>query len=451
MKPLYDGFLRHSRSAYPGLAEFLERATAKLDDTADIESLLSVLGTISSSDAILPQGVDEAVLSAWAKDGRTLRSHLLSYVVEQCETFEREAAKELCGPFLTRVRDRNGTILTTNYDRVIEYVAERVGVRISDGFEPGEIVAPWNGKLDDELPLLKLHGSVTWYGTAGDPQAYLRLDRGYPLPGPDFSLARGGTALETLMIVPTLEKDALRQPYSHLLTRFNDLLADAQALVVVGSSLRDEHLVSVLTYRREHLVVIVIGHSAAQSARRLPGMRVATVDADTEALLRAGQPRLFEFIDSINDSDTVDDVAAAAEAMSRDLTQQIAQWSSLDPATQAALEGTKSTDFGERLAALSALRAAAARDEIEAAVIPMVQDPSPEVRSLAASLLSRFKSVAATNALKAVAINDASPGVRLEASLALQAIGTADAVAALGERKSLNPADSFIETALQAM
>ena len=54
----------------------------------------------------------------------------------------------------------------------------------------------------------KLHGSVTYYGDRDAQKAnrFFRLDRGYPLPSPNFRLTREGNALEPLMVLPTLEK-----------------------------------------------------------------------------------------------------------------------------------------------------------------------------------------------------------------------------------------------------
>jgi hypothetical protein len=70
------------------------------------------------------------------------------------------------------------------------------GVRLADGFarSTSEVVSPWKRGLRlSGLTFAKLHGSVTWYRDEHPSSpVYLRLDRGYPLPEPDFHLSRGG-------------------------------------------------------------------------------------------------------------------------------------------------------------------------------------------------------------------------------------------------------------------
>jgi hypothetical protein len=85
--------------------------------------------------------------------------------------------------------DSRAVVITTNYDRIVEYVAESLGVGLSDGFETirGQVASTWTGQFDVGLDLLKLHGSVTWYGVRASETEFVRLDRGYPLPGPDFT------------------------------------------------------------------------------------------------------------------------------------------------------------------------------------------------------------------------------------------------------------------------
>ena len=139
-------------------------------------------------------------------------------------------------------------LFTTNYDRVVEHACETGDVRFADGFGHSKLAAPWERSFDAKIRLCKLHGSVTYYidRHSGVEPVFWRLDRGYPLPSPDFRLTRLGRELEPLMVLPTLEKEALGDPYGHLNHLFVDTMARAKVVVAVGTSLRDKHLVSAI-------------------------------------------------------------------------------------------------------------------------------------------------------------------------------------------------------------
>ena len=114
----------------------------------------------------------------------------------------------------------------------------------------GSVAAPWSGEFNGKLHLYKLHGSVTYYGDreARDGRRYFRLDRGYALPSPDFRLTREGNTLEPLMVLPTLEKETLDDPYGQLNHRFAEMMSGSRVVVAMGTSLRDNDLVSAINY-----------------------------------------------------------------------------------------------------------------------------------------------------------------------------------------------------------
>ena len=177
-------------------------------------------------------------LARWTSQSRSIRAHLVSYIIERCEQFDRERAEADLARWLERLNTSNELsavhFFTTNYDRILEYVSEYADIPLDDGFATSEndLVAPWTGNFASKLRLYKLHGSVTYYVDRKSPPAkeFLRLDRGYSLPDPDFRLSRNGRELEPLMVLPTFEKDATGDPYGHLMHVFTETLSAGWAV-----------------------------------------------------------------------------------------------------------------------------------------------------------------------------------------------------------------------------
>ena len=116
---------------------------------------------------------------------------------------------------------------------------------------------------------------------------FLRLDRGYPLPGPDFRLSREGNELEPLMVLPTLEKDALGEPYSHLNHMFTDTMADTLLVIAVGISLRDNHIASAINYNAENVVVLLVDDDPIFPGRRIAGVRNLKLSTDARTFFES--------------------------------------------------------------------------------------------------------------------------------------------------------------------
>jgi hypothetical protein len=214
---------------------------------------------------------------------------------------------------LNALADRSVVVFSTNYDRVVEVVCEACGITASDGFGSNwtHPVVNWNGRFEQHgLKLAKLHGSVTWYAEHGTAE-FVRLDRAYALADPDLTLARGGRQLRPLMIIPTLEKETLTQPYGFLAQHLASTLASIRLLIVLGSSLRDQHLVNAIDYQRDRLAVLVLGRGARATADRLQTVYRAAVEVDTDRLLRHGVPALVDLLDRVADLEEPQDLAAA--------------------------------------------------------------------------------------------------------------------------------------------
>ncbi len=443
MRPFFERFLDFSRRQYPNLAPAIEAMVGDLGPDADLESLLSKLNAAVEVGAGLPPGFDTSELADWIQSATALRSHLLSYIVELCEQFDRDKAVQLCSQFVRDAAETRIILFTTNYDRVIEYVCTSTGVRFADGFahEPGELANPWNAEFRDGLPLAKLHGSVTWYVDRSERSTFLRLDRGYPLPGPDFHLSRLGRALEPLMIVPTLEKQALGPPYNYLLNFLTDTLSRTRLLILIGTSLRDEHIVGSFAYHSSRLSVLIVGPHAEGLVARLRGIMVDALSVSAEEFLTVSGDSLRGLVE---EAVGVEDPATRAEmihAFAETERHRIAEWRGLTDTQRRLVKDLERKDLNRQLAALESLRGVA-HSEVMEATLPLLGAESVELRSSAAGSLGLAREDGAVQMLERLAIEDPDRVVRLEAALALQRIATPSANEALDRLKAARPEEA---------
>ena len=434
MKPFFQSFRDCAIRKYPELQGTLRKHLERLEDGSDIEALLSSLGSAEGLRNSMPPGSalsDE--LDAWEEESTALKGHLVSYIIERCERFDEGTAVKRVRPLLKGLveNEATGTICfpTTNYDRIIEYVSNTVGLKLSDGFGGhGEAVtAPWTGEFEQRLQLYKLHGSVTYYG---DRQAqgsgrYFRLDRGYPLPGLDFRLTRGGNALEPLMVLPTLEKETLDDPYGQLNHRFAEMVAKSRVVVAIGTSLRDKDLVSALNYSARRSVILLVDAEPSIAQSRIQDLRCITIKADSSDFLIVSTKRLVKLLDACAGEDEDSVVIQRVETFAREEKRKIAQWVTTSSDQRDALRviQTEGTD-SKKMNALQVLWGLGDADVVEAvSKMCRIDQSSPIIRKAAAGCLGLSGSHKAAEALREYTINDPLPDVRLEGYLALRETG----------------------------
>lgn len=447
MRPFFDDFTSFARRRYPRLAESLDQLVDRIGDHGDLEDLLTVLNQAIGVEEGLPAGVDSERIRAWVDDARRLRAYLLSFIVDRCERFNPEKVAGLCGPLFVGIGDLPVSVFSSNYDRVVEHACDEASVELADGFARGadQVANQWTGDFDSALTFCKLHGSVTWYVDRHSDQTpvYLRLDRGYPLPDPDFRLSRGGSDLEPLMIIPTLEKEALSAPYNQLSLRFSDDLGRSRLVVVLGSSLRDEHLVGTITYRADRVVALVVSPRARDVATRLVGVPTVPLAVGTEQFLTVSVPALLELIRNATSHDSSpEDLEPLVEAFARTEDARIAEHYALTSEEREALE-TLSSSEKERLLPALRMLAGSRHPQVLTAVQALLEHEAAEVRSTSAGVLAVPGDEGTVPRLSGLALNDPAPLVRLEAALALRRIGGEAAEEALRRRAEERADDDF--------
>lgn len=454
MRPFLRSFEEMAKKKYPELVDTLQKHLSKLMDDSDIEALLTSLGSAESVINSLPPEMPVSEdLKQWEKESRFLKAHLVSYIIERCERFNRERAESVLEPLIRRLYQsssiRETHLFTTNYDRIIEHVCESCGIDFSDGFDKPrrELAAPWTRAFDGKIRLYKLHGSVTYYvdKELENEPTFLRLDRGYPLPSPDYCLTREGHEIEPLMVLPTLEKEALGDPYGHLNHLFVETMSRTKIVIAIGTSLRDDHLVSAINYNTDNIVVLLVDTDPARARTRIPGVESITLKASTEDFLNVSTGRLVSLFESCVEERDRAEIIQEVNDFARREFEEISQSISMTEDQREALYAIRSdSNENDILRALQNLHGVANGRVIETVISKCHPSNSDVIRKAAVGCLGLSGSPAAVAALQAVATEDQSPDVRLEGYLALRNIGTKDAESALELAQSKWPEDKYL-------
>ena len=151
------------------------------------------------------------------------------------------------------------TVVTTNYDTLLEDAAESLNFTVFDGFSFSQ-----TPKFDDDMfewhlskhvsniktqeniykkqviDLLKIHGSLTWE-KGKDGASIVRKEK--------------GTIGEPVMIFPSSNKymQSYEEPYFELFSRFQEMLKKPNTLLItIGFSFADNHISRMITQAIKH-------------------------------------------------------------------------------------------------------------------------------------------------------------------------------------------------------
>lgn len=145
-------------------------------------------------------------------------------------------------------------IVTTNYDRVLEYTMSYHDVIFTDGFN-GKVLSSFNENLFQSkniVNLIKVHGSLNWFNIDGEIRYVSSCFDKY---APQI-IAPGKSKYQ----------DAYNSPYRELIQKADNFIKDAPSFLVVGFGFNDEHLTPrIKTQIKKGVPVVLITKKITES------------------------------------------------------------------------------------------------------------------------------------------------------------------------------------------
>lgn len=195
-----------------------------LDNDTDLESALQQVD-------FGPEQLDVVVSSTW----HYINRHCLA-LADQLHTQGYSLPLSRLLSHFARVANPRIQVVTTNYDRVVEYAADLAGLDHYTGFRSGYYrtfrTTREHREANRPVQIWKVHGSLDWFRT---------------LDGRTFSrpLARDIPA-DTVPLVVTPGTSKYRttheDPYRAIIAAADDALASADSLLCIGFGFNDEHI-----------------------------------------------------------------------------------------------------------------------------------------------------------------------------------------------------------------
>lgn len=141
-------------------------------------------------------------------------------------------------PLLRAASSSKVQVATLNYDNSVELLATQVGADLDSGIESWTGGYRWNWRPEASVRLLKLHGSLDW-------RLRVRREQGERIPvdrvlvGEDDRQRWGSNMGVVFGQGSKLRADG---PFLAMLIEFDRFLESTEHLVIVGYSMRDEHI-----------------------------------------------------------------------------------------------------------------------------------------------------------------------------------------------------------------
>jgi hypothetical protein len=259
-----------------------------------LEALLGIVSNIITNAQTLPTGTTTTINGQVVTEAqaRSVDNLLKKWVYQRCHQLRVPTPEALIHhrELLRRVLLRSTKlprckIFTTNYDLIIEYALDSLGIMYFDGFGgsiqrtlhpesyhydlyyPGETTEGHVSRVDRVLHFYKLHGSINWRRQATASSLDVTINHNEPAD-PDYG---------NLMIYPSPLKNTEMHgyPYAEMLRHFSAHINQSQSvLFTIGYAFMDDHI-NRLIYQAlnvpSFVLVIVIPEFGTPPANTRPG------------------------------------------------------------------------------------------------------------------------------------------------------------------------------------
>lgn len=455
MRELYTDFVKYIERTRPHCYSLVERIQATFGPTADLEALISQLDKIRAiRDGLAVLQPNDIPPMPEIDVADELRGYLDAYLIEVCERFDMRKVRNLLSEFVNFCNDSDAYVFSTNYDRLIETAAAGLAIPCVDGFEQGshKPESAWTGHDIglSGVKLVKLHGSVNWYREDGSG-AVFRLERGYSLPSHEYRLTHGDKALRPLMIIPTLEKSVLENPYAALLTVFSDALLQLEVLFVIGNSMRDEHIKNTIGARIGELEVVLVNPEADKLGPDFGVTdNVHAAPIGTEDFIAQGVPRLHELAEAVQVADTThEEVRLVVQNFVDAVVDTSNTYRGMKEDEQVLAHKLKEAARDEKVEIIRNIQPGV-HEEILSLLRKSAQYGGSESEQIAAiDSLAELGDTGAVDALYETARGRSSLPVRAEAALALKQIADTTGVDAKERLEHLTATDPIAKSVLE--
>jgi hypothetical protein len=159
-------------------------------------------------------------------------------------------------------------VVTTNYDRVIEFACNSAGLLFNSGFTPGYL-QKWEatggigftlaGRPTRVVKIWKVHGSLDWFQTADDTVVGMPV---FQLPDESYL---------PLIVTPGLNKyeKTHQDPFRSTINGADSALRGATAFLTIGFGFRDQHIHPKIIQRckEQNVPIVVLARTLTDEAK----------------------------------------------------------------------------------------------------------------------------------------------------------------------------------------
>lgn len=260
-------------SMYKLSEEIIDKLSDKYDGDATWEKFVKELNRNQNLENALqniqlnPRMYQDIIKVTWEMINKLDAEWFIKFI-EKYEDFELQGLPYLFERIL-QSHPRNVNVITPNYDRLVEYSADRVGAKVLTGFE-GEYSKTFEKYeyLEDQqsakktVSLCKVHGSLDWFKTSTSNQLVSIPHSRQIVDG-----------LEPVIVTPGINKyqETHNEPFRTLIHNADLIIDSASSYLCIGYGFNDEHLQPrlITQIQKHNKPIVIVTKSLSEKGREV--------------------------------------------------------------------------------------------------------------------------------------------------------------------------------------